>query len=137
MIVVGFIFVCIGLGITVAVIGGLIYLEVKSYRRRKVGAMSAPRESLDEDMYQSLETYAAWREPVEFRASRCCPHCGFYAVHPMSQPHYDSSQYEMIRGKWLPNLSRFIQRHRKGMADHPEAEIIRSCANCDHMWGEK
>lgn len=138
MIVIGFIFVCIGLGITVAVIGGLIYLEIRDHKRRKMAnATGAPRETLDPDMYQSHEVYAAWRAPMEFCSERCCPHCGTYGLHSMSKPHYDLSQYEMIRDKWLPNLMVFIQRYHKGMADHPDAEIIRVCNNCQHMWGEK
>ena len=107
--------------------------------RRKFRAMQSglPRGVLLEE-YQPLETGSAWRVPVEFKATKPCPHCGFVNTHLMIAPKPDTINLRPRKstGEWHPvAYAPWVRTPERG--DNPEAATVRRCNACGHLWGEK
>ena len=75
------------------------------------GARVPKRRRYNGPEYQPIERNKAWREPLEFEATKPCPHCGNIDTHKMQEP-------------------------RKKI-DHKDCATVRRCKKCGHMWGEK
>ena len=83
---------------------------MKSLRKWRAMRSGAPSVLIWPEHYQPRNVGKAWREPIEFEATKPCPHCGFFDTHNMAAP----------------------TKH-----DHVEASTVRRCHRCGHVWGEK
>lgn len=110
---IAFLIVIVGALIVMGAMGALTALGTEWMRlRRKMRAMQsgATDAMIWPEHYQPRTVGAAWREPIDFEATKPCPHCGFFDTHNMAKP------------------TKF---------DHEDSCTVRRCRRCGHVWGEK
>ena len=97
--------------IEVAFIVLILFVAAFSIASPKSIPKIVKRQRYNGPEYQPIERHNAWREPLEFEATKPCPHCGNIDTHKMQEP-------------------------RKKL-DHKDCATVRRCKKCGHMWGEK
>ena len=74
-------------GVTVLAVAVKVFCTQWMTLRRKFRAMQCGLPyGVFLEQYQPLQPTNAWREPLEFEATKPCPHCGFIHTHLMMPP---------------------------------------------------
>lgn len=124
-----------------AVILGLVmvfcFLDSQLNQGKRHSFRSATEAPIWPDKYQPRETESAWMRPIRFSLRRACPHCGHFDTHRITKPNHDEVYAKQYDDQGLPKVIPFVQRKRKTLGDNSDAAMVRICANCQHMWGEK
>ena len=135
----------IGIAI-IAILAAIVIVSLVSVPAVRTGLMTRAAwrerktrgriESIWPNLYQPLELEWAWREPLDFESFSVCPHCGNFALHPMSAPRHRPEFWQEPPTN-VPRFWPYMNRKRIGMGDHPDAATKRNCSKCGHVWGEK